>query len=158
MNLLLEMKMHYTNRKYYTTPYEAYDKFCVAVNVQESYEAVMPKFFGQTSTPPFFEDPFPNNMAYANVSLRILVDIHTGGYIYELRNPEEDVPRIVEYLGWFIDSFRSVQMDKDRELVYNKIKQVYAFYNNWYTKVMEAREKEKTGNKKIITFGEGFIK
>lgn len=147
-----------TNKTYYATPYEAYDNYRVAVKVQESYEAVLPKYFGQTNTPPFFEDPFPNNLAEANVSLRILVDIHTGGYIYELINPEQDVPRIVQYLNWFIDSFRSAALDKDRELVYNKIKQTYAFYSNWYNKVMEARERAKNGTKKIITFGEGFAK
>lgn len=145
-----------SNRVFYTSPADAYDKFTVAINVQDSYEPIMPKFFSMTNTPPIFEDPFSSNMSRANVPLKILVDIHTGKYIYELINPEQDVPDIVSYLTWFIDTYNKFDMDKEQSLAMQKIIQTRDFFKRWKDNVEAAKERKANGGKpKIRYFAEG---
>lgn len=145
-----------TNRVFYTSPADAYDKFLVAINVQDSYEPVMPKFFSMTNTPPFFEDPFSSNMCRANVPLKVLVDIHAGKYIYELINPEQDVPDIVTYLTWFIDTYSRFEMDKDQELTMKKVIQTRDFFKRWQDNVNAANErKANNGKRRVRSFAEG---
>lgn len=142
-------------RVYYTSPQEAFDHYKVEISVQEAYEAYVPKVFGMTKTPPFFEDPFPENMATMLAPLNILVDIHTGGYIYSLKHPEEDIPNIVLYLGWFVDTFKALHMDKEQQVTFNKICEVYNFYKDWKERVEHARDKAANKGKRIRSFAEG---
>lgn len=145
-----------TNRVFYSSPAEAFDNYLVRINVQESYEPVMPKFFSMTNTPPFFEDPFSNNMCRSNVPLRVLVDIHTGKYIYELLDPDTDVPNIVAYLTWFIDSYSSYEMDKEQSLAMQKIEATRNFYKKWQDRVESYRKQaENAGKPQVRSFEEG---
>ena len=143
------------NRRYYATPQEAFDNYRVQLLVQEAYEHAVPKVFGMTGTSPFFEDPFPCNKAYTNAPLNYLVDIHTGKYEYQLMNPEEDIPNIILYLGWFIDSFRSVAMTPEQQLFFNKVQETYTFYSDWRDRVERAARLKKDGTAGIRSFSEG---
>lgn len=144
-----------TKRVYYATPQEAFDNYRVEMYVQEAYEHAIPKVFGNTGTGPFFEDPFPSNRAYTNAPLNYLVDIHTGGYEYQLINPDTDVPNIIMYLGWFIDSFRSVAMNPEQQLFFNKVKETHQFYSDWRDRVERAVNYKKNKGNTTRSFGEG---
>lgn len=143
------------NRKYFTTPQDAFDNYRVEMYVQEAYEHAVPKVFSNTGTTPFFEDPFPCNRAYTNAPLNYLVDIHTGKYEYQLINPDRDVPNIILYLGWFLDSFRSVPMDAEQQLFFNKIQETYNYYTDWRDRVERAENYKKNKTNKVRSFGEG---
>ena len=144
-----------TNRRYYATPQEAFDNYRVQILVQEAYEHAIPKVFGMTGTTPFFEDPFPSNKAYTNAPLNYLVDIHTGKYEYQLMNPEEDIPNIITYLGWFIDSFRSVSMKPEQQLFFSKVEETYKFYKDWHDRVERAERIKNNGGPSIRSLAEG---
>lgn len=144
-----------TKRVYYATPQEAFDNYRVEMYVQEAYEHAIPKVFGNTGTGPFFEDPFPSNRAYTNAPLNYLVDIHTGGYEYQLINPDTDVPNIIMYLGWFIDSFRSVAMNPEQQLFFNKVKETHQYYSDWRDRVERAVNYKKNQGNTTRSFGEG---
>ena len=143
------------NRKYYATPQDAFDNYRVEMYVQEAYEHAIPKVFGNTGTGPFFEDPFPSNRAYTNAPLNYLVDIHSGGYEYQLINPDKDVPNIILYLGWFIDSFRSTAMNAEQKLFFNKVQETHKFYSDWRNEVERVHNFKKNKEKRIRSFGEG---
>ena len=143
------------NRKYFATPHEAFDNYRVEMYVQEAYEHAIPKVFGNTGTGPFFEDPFPSNRAYTNAPLNYLVDIHTGGYEYQLINPERDVPNIILYLNWFVDSFKSTPMTPEKQLFFNKVNDTLRFYTDWQERVERAANYKKNKGNHIRTFGEG---
>ena len=148
-----------SNRVFYSSPAEAYDNFRVVINVQDIYEPVMPEFFSMTNTPPFYEDPFSNNMSRSIVPLRILVDIHTGKYIYELVNPEQDVPLIVMYLTWFIDTYSQYDMDKEKAMTMEKIIATRDFFKKWDDNVKARKAKMENGNSNVISFADGgFVK
>lgn len=146
------------NRRYYATPQEAFDNYRVQILVQEAYEHAMPKVFGMTGTPPFFEDPFPSNKAYTNAPLNYLVDIHTGKYEYQLLNPEEDIPNIILYLGWFIDSFRSVSMNPEQQLFFSKVEETYKFYKEWRDRVERHWRMENNGSSTRSFTEGGYVK
>lgn len=143
------------NRRYYATPQEAFDNYRVPILVQEAYEHAIPRIFGMTGTAPFFEDPFPSNKAYTNAPLNYLVDIHTGKYEYQLMNPEEDVPNIILYLGWFIDSYKGVAMAPEQQLFFSKIRDTYNFYKDWQERVENACNAKRKAVSKVRSFGEG---
>ena len=147
--------MAQTNRKYYTTPQDAFDNYRVEMYVQEAYEHAIPKVFGKTGTSPFFEDPFPSNRAYTNAPLNYLVDIHTGGYEYQLINPDTDVPNIILYLTWFVDSFKMVAMNPEQQLFFGKVKDTLAFYTDWRDRVEAAANYKKNQGNRTKSFGDG---
>lgn len=147
-----------TNRVFYSSPAEAFDNYKVIINVQDIYEPVMPKFFSMTNTPPFFDEQFSGNMSRAIVPLNILVDIHTGKYVYELVNPEQDVPNIVTYLTWFIDSYSQFDLDKEKALTMQKIVTTRDFFKKWDDSVKARKANEQKQQSKVISFADGGFK
>ena len=123
--------------------------------MQEAYEHAVPKFFSATGTPPIFEDQFSSNKAYTKAPLNYLVDIHTGGYEYQLIDPDNDIPAIVEYLKWFIDSFRDVRMDPEQKLFFDKIVKTYEYYRDWKERVERAFYRRMQKDKGVRSFAEG---
>lgn len=140
---------------YYKSPDEAYDNCKIPIYVEETYEPVMPKIFGMTNTPPLFEDHFNKNMAFMNVSLRILVDIHTGGYVYRLEEAERDVPRIIQYLKWFVDTFQCIRLTPEQKLTIEKVTTTYSFFSSWARKVEAAKQAKENKGNRTRSFAEG---
>lgn len=130
-----------TNRFFFKTPAEAIARFKIDINVQESFENVVPKIFNESNTPLFHEDEFSNNMAYSCVTLETLIKIHRGKYMYEIIHPERDIPAIAAYLKWFVETYQSSTLTLDQQDFYNSIKEVSTFFtdlNNKLQKKIEA--------------------
>jgi len=140
---------------YFKSPDDAYDNCRIPIYVEETYDPTIPKVFGMTNTPPFFEDQFSKNMAYMNASLRILVDIHTGKYTYQLEEPERDIPRIIQYLKWFVDTFQPLRLTKEQQLVIEKVSETYSFFKHWSDQVAAAKSRATNQGKRVRSFAEG---
>lgn len=137
------------NISVFRSAFDAYDNYIIDLYVQESYVTVLPKFFSDTKTPPIFEDIFPNNMAFMKAPLNTLVDIHSGGYTYQLLEPEKDIPNIIAYLKWMLEYLQPSRLSPTQLVAYNKVKDTYDFFNAGWTAKQKCLHPEKD---KIIKF------